>query len=92
MWGAEFVYRDEQKPNNDLPNQEKNQYWTVYWLETWALNTQGVQIKEIDWSSGREATEIGSDAKNRWEWKPIRAACLKWTFLGGNENLFMVAC
>jgi len=28
------------KPNIDLPNQEKNQYWTVYWWEIWALYTQ----------------------------------------------------
>jgi len=25
------------------------------------------RIKEIDWTSLREATEIGSDAENRWE-------------------------
>jgi len=40
-----------------------------------------------NWTSGREATEIGSGCQNRWEWKPIVAACLTWTTLGGNENL-----
>jgi len=46
------------------------------------------RIKEIDRTSGREAT----DAEYRWEWKPITAACLKWTILGGKENLIMAAC
>jgi len=28
------------RPIHDLPNQEKNRYWTVYWWETWALYAQ----------------------------------------------------
>jgi len=51
--------RDEQKPNNDLPNQEKNQYCSVYWYETWAL----YMYKEDDRTSRIEAMEIGSDVK-----------------------------
>jgi len=39
--------RDEQKPNNDLFNQEKNQYWTVYWGVTGTLCTQG---RDQEWS------------------------------------------
>jgi len=37
VWKSE---EDFGKPNCDLPNQEKNQYWIVYWCETWALFTQ----------------------------------------------------
>jgi len=40
------------KPNNDLPNQEKNQYWTVYWWEMGALFTQ-----EADLTSEREVVK-----------------------------------
>jgi len=28
-------------PNDDLPNQEKNQYLTFYWWESGALRTKG---------------------------------------------------
>jgi len=35
------------------------------------------RIKEVDWTSGREVTEIGSDAKIGGIEKPIMAACLK---------------
>jgi len=34
--------RDERDPNNDLPNLEKNQYWTVYWWITETLYTKGM--------------------------------------------------
>jgi len=30
-------------PSEDLPIQEKNQYWTVYWWETGALYTEGIK-------------------------------------------------
>jgi len=68
------------KPNSDLPNQEKNQYWTVYWWETKALYTQGMD-QGIIGPLREMQTEIGQDAKNRWDWKPIMAAYLKWTTL-----------
>jgi len=31
---------DKWKPRNDLPNQEKNQYWTVYRWKGRALHTK----------------------------------------------------
>jgi len=50
--------RDERKPNIDLPNQEKNQYWRVYWWETGALYTQG--INQGSWSDLLE--------RGNWNW------------------------
>jgi len=33
-------------PSDDLANQEKNQYWTVYWFEQGALYTEGRSDQE----------------------------------------------
>jgi len=54
---------DEQKPNNDLPNQEKNQYRTVYWWETETLYTG--DGSRFDWTSERELNGNWL----RWSWK-----------------------
>jgi len=41
---------------SDLPNQEKNPYWTVYWWETWALYKQEA-VQELLVGSLRESYE-----------------------------------
>jgi len=49
--------RDDRKPNHDLPNQEKNQYWTVYWQGT-----------DQEWSedlSERGERKLASDGQNK---------------------------
>jgi len=63
------------KPNKDLSNQEKNQFWTVYWWDTETLYTQGIdQVWSEDlWEWGRQ--KFASDAKivgneNQY-WQPV---------------------
>jgi len=51
------------KPNNDLPNQENNQDTELFMDGKQELYVHKGRIKEVDRTSGREAMEIGSDAK-----------------------------
>jgi len=39
LWSEKFRW----KPNDDLPNEEKNQYWTVYGRKVNNLHTKGCQ-------------------------------------------------
>jgi len=47
---------ESKNPSEDPPNQEKNQYLTVYWWEKWALNTkskEGLNQEMADlWEEG----------------------------------------
>jgi len=69
----------EWKPNNNLPDQGKNQYWTVY--------IDGKQKLCIHKGSFKEWSDLLKEGKhklakipsNGWEWKPITTACLKWS-------------
>jgi len=38
---VDLMEADSRNPSEDLPNQEKNQYWTVYWWEAGVLYTKG---------------------------------------------------
>jgi len=82
--------RDEWKPNNDLRPIKQRINTELFINGKRELYIHKGRIKEVDRTSVREVTEIGSDSKYRWEWKPIMAACWKWSTPGIKENLFEI--
>jgi len=77
-------------PSEDLPNQEKNQYWTVYWWETGPLYTKGEKgsnqkdlIKKI--------ADLLQEGKLKWqEWK--QDSWYEWLTWLGRKDKLMAAC
>jgi len=75
-------------PSEDLPHQEKNQYWTVYWLEKGALYTKS-----------KEGSGIGSrnsgPLRRGWTWNggnENTEACLEWLTLHGRKAKLTATC
>jgi len=83
---------DEQKPSDKLPNQDMNQYWTVYWWETVTMYTKGADRKTFR-SLGRGWTEIGANANNTVGMKSINSSLFemnyfRWVMITINNRLF----
>jgi len=77
---------DEQKPNSDFPI--KKRIITELFIDA-KQKLYGTQGIDQEWSEDlweRGERKLASDGQNRWEWKPIMAACLNWSILGRNEN------
>jgi len=46
--------------DSDLPNQEKNQYWTIYWQKQ---GVNYIQNSEAKWGDGTEKGDIKRSIK-----------------------------
>jgi len=77
----ESIGWDERKPNNDLPNQEKKQYWTVFEGKQKLYIHKGRIKKWSDLVEKSKQKLASMPLINRWEWKPIMAACLRTELL-----------
>jgi len=85
-------------PSDDLHNQEKNQYWTLY-IDR---NKGGFYLINGDKVTDQEkCLDKGTDQENNW---PLRrgwnwnggigntAACMEWLTLHGRKNKLLAAC
>jgi len=80
---------ESKNPSKDLPNQEKNQYWTVNWWETGALYTK---IKggsdQKDWI--KKITDLLEEGELKQQEEcvgmKIQAACLEWLYIAMKER------
>jgi len=87
---------ESSNPSEDLPNQEKNLYWTVYWWEKAALYTKVKEgsdqkgwIKKNGGPLRRGQTESGGEVNYGNE---NTIACVERLTLHGRKDRQMAAC